>query len=176
MRRILPSLAALAMLAGVCAAKVELVPDPPNAKPPRQTDRVLTPFDCSDCTNCVTVCPNDAFFAVATPEQDRTDLQSKRQYLVLAELCNDCGNCTAFCPEVGDPSRIKPRLYRDREHFESAGQDGWLLLRPRAGSGPSAGPEVVAGQVPQGATQQVESLLAAQDWPLPVAALEENDD
>jgi len=147
-----------------------------NAKPPRQTDRALTPFDCSDCTNCVTVCPNDAFSAVATPEQDRTDLQSKRQYLVLAELCNECGNCTAFCPEVGDPSRIKPRLYRDRKHFEGAGQDGWLLLRPRAGSGPSEGPEVVAGKVPQVATQQVERLLAAQDWPLPVAALEEQPD
>ncbi|MFT5232565.1 MAG: putative selenate reductase [Candidatus Krumholzibacteriia bacterium] len=94
-------------------------------KPLRQVDHVLEMFDCVACTNCVTVCPNDAFLSV--PSQTMEGLEAKAQYLVLAELCNDCGNCTTFCPEEGAPHLIKPRLFLDRSNWEMRGKKGMLI-------------------------------------------------
>ena len=98
-----------------------------TGKPLRQVDTKLRMFDCVACTNCVSVCPNDAFFQV--PSKEREDLEARAQYLVLAELCNDCGNCTTFCPEEGAPHLIKPRLFTDPVAWESAGRQGFLLNR-----------------------------------------------
>jgi putative selenate reductase len=99
-------------------------------KPLRQVDNVLQMFDCVACLNCVTVCPNDAFWQ--TPTGDLAGLEARAQYLVLPELCNECGNCTTFCPEEGEPWRIKPRLYTERGAWEDAVRAGFLLTR-RAG-------------------------------------------
>ncbi len=96
-----------------------------TGKPLRRVDHQLEMFDCVACNNCVTVCPNDAFFQVPSDDMDR--LEAKAQYLVLAELCNDCGNCTTFCPEQGVPHLIKPRLYTAADAWEAAGRRGFLL-------------------------------------------------
>ena len=61
----------------------------------------------------MTVCPNDAFFRLPTPEG--AEMSGRQQYFVLAELCNECGNCMVFCPENGDPAQVKPKLYLDGE-------------------------------------------------------------
>jgi putative selenate reductase len=82
-------------------------------------------FGCVACNFCVTVCPNDAFFSIRTPEG--SELESRQQYLVLAELCNECGNCLTFCPERGDPAMIKPRLYSDAAVFAAHEGQGFLL-------------------------------------------------
>ena len=84
-------------------------------RPLRQVDHQLEEFDCVACNNCVSVCPNNAFLALPTPEE--AGLEARRQYLVLAELCNECGNCTTFCPEEGAPHLIKPALF--------TGDDSW---------------------------------------------------
>ena len=92
----------------------------------REVDRTLETWDCVSCNLCVTVCPNDAMLHLATPEG--AGMTEKWQYFCLAELCNDCGNCTTFCPEWGDPSRVKPRLFLDREAFVADGGPGYLLV------------------------------------------------
>ncbi len=74
-------------------------------------------WGCVACNFCVTVCPNDAFLRLPTPED--MEVEGRQQYFCLAELCNECGNCTTFCPEVGEPWIIKPRLFIDRGRFES---------------------------------------------------------
>jgi putative selenate reductase len=94
-------------------------------KPLRRVDHQLEMFDCVACANCVTVCPNDAFFQV--PTKGLGGLEARTQYLVLAELCNDCGNCTTFCPEEGSPHLIKPRLYTAIDAWEAGGRRGFLL-------------------------------------------------
>lgn len=94
-----------------------------NTKLPRAVDSDLAMFGCVACNLCVTVCPNDAFFAAPTPE----GIEGRHQYLVLAELCNECGNCLTFCPERGDPAEIKPRLFTDPELFAARGGQGFLL-------------------------------------------------
>ncbi len=99
-------------------------------KPPRTLDRTLTMFDCDDCGNCVTVCPNNAMLALPTPPALQATLDAKRQYFCLIRLCNECGNCTTFCPETGDPCRVKPRLVLDEERF--ALEDGPVFLLTRA--------------------------------------------
>jgi len=96
-----------------------------TGKPLRSVDNQLEMFDCVACTNCVTVCPNDAFFHV--PSKDTAGLEARSQYLVLAELCNDCGNCTTFCPEMGAPHLIKPRLFTSNDAWVTAGRQGFLL-------------------------------------------------
>lgn len=96
-----------------------------NAKLPREVDHVLEMWGCVACNFCVTVCPNDAFFRLPTPEGSGMD--GRQQYLVFAELCNECGNCLTFCPETGDPALIKPRLYFDRERFAAAEGQAFLL-------------------------------------------------
>jgi len=91
----------------------------------REVDRDLETWDCVSCNLCVTVCPNDAMLHLASPEG--LGFEEKWQYFCLAEWCNDCGNCTPFCPEFGDPSRVKPRLFLDREAFEADGGPGYLI-------------------------------------------------
>jgi putative selenate reductase len=126
-----------------------------TGKPLRQVDNVLQMFDCVACTNCVSVCPNDAFFQV--PSKDMDGLEARAQYLVLAELCNDCGNCTTFCPEVGSPHLIKPRLFTDPVAWESAGREGFLLSRT------AEQPVSVQGAEDKDA-RLVGTLLQAEKW------------
>lgn len=99
-------------------------------EPLREVDHDLEMFDCLACSNCVTVCPNNAFLAV--PTGVRPPLRARSQYLVLAELCNECGNCTTFCPERGAPWQVKPRLYTDAAAWEARGREGWLVGGPTA--------------------------------------------
>ena len=120
-------------------------------EPLREVDKDLAMFDCLACSNCVTVCPNNAFLAV--PTGLRPPLKARSQYLVLAELCNECGNCTTFCPERGAPWQVKPRLYTDREAWLARGREG-LLMTEAAGSGPD---EAVAPLL-------VEALTSGRPW------------
>jgi putative selenate reductase len=100
-----------------------------NSKLPREVENDLEMFGCVACNFCVTVCPNDAFFAIPTPEpaEPAEKLPGRQQYLLFAELCNECGNCMTFCPENGDPAVIKPRLFTDRSVFEGRTGQGFLL-------------------------------------------------
>jgi len=96
-----------------------------NVKLPRAVDHTLQMWGCVACNFCVTVCPNDAFFRLPTPEG--SGLDGRQQYLLFAELCNECGNCMVFCPEEGDPALIKPKLYLDKDRFAAASGQGFLL-------------------------------------------------
>jgi putative selenate reductase len=97
-----------------------------NSKLPRAVDHDLQMWGCVACNFCVTVCPNDAFFKVPTPDSLAAAVEAdggsagRQQYLVFSELCNECGNCLTFCPENGDPAMIKPRLYLDESRFAAA--------------------------------------------------------
>lgn len=112
-----------------------------NAKLPRAVDHELEMFGCVACNFCVTVCPNDAFFAVPTPDDLKGSLgvnaetgrAVRQQYLVFSELCNECGNCMTFCPEDGDPAMIKPRIYTDAELFAARADHGQAFLVEAAG-------------------------------------------
>lgn len=95
-----------------------------NEKLPRAVDHKLEMFGCVACNFCVTVCPNDAFFAVKSPQEH---IEGRNQYLLITELCNECGNCMTFCPEDGDPAQIKPRLYTDVDLFAGRKGQGFLL-------------------------------------------------
>lgn len=97
-----------------------------NSKLPRSVDHDLDMFGCVACNFCITVCPNDAFFSIRTP--DGSGLEARQQYLVYAELCNECGNCLGFCPERGDPAMIKPRLFTDPELFAAREGQGFLVI------------------------------------------------
>ena len=96
-----------------------------NVKLPREVDHVLQMWGCVACNFCVTVCPNDAFFRLPTPEG--SGLNGRQQYLLFAELCNECGNCMVFCPEEGDPAFVKPRLYLDGDRFAAAEGQAFLV-------------------------------------------------
>jgi putative selenate reductase len=96
-----------------------------NLKLPREVDHKLQMWGCVACNFCVTVCPNDAFFRLPTPEG--SGLDGRQQYLLFAELCNECGNCMVFCPEEGDPAIIKPKLYLDRDRFEAVPGQAFLV-------------------------------------------------
>jgi putative selenate reductase len=99
-----------------------------NLKLPRAVEHDLEMWDCVACNFCVTVCPNDAFFRLATPEE--LGLDARQQYFVLVELCNECGNCLTFCPETGDPAQIKPRLFTDPDRFAlEADEQAFLVLQ-----------------------------------------------
>ena len=102
-----------------------------NSKLPRAVDHTLEMWGCVACNFCVTVCPNDAFFRIPTP--DELDAVGLQQYLVLAELCNECGNCMVFCPEIGDPAVIKPRLYMNEHRFEAETEQAFLVHRDHDG-------------------------------------------
>jgi len=119
---------------GAVAAYVATLHDPEtngaytlegNSKLPRSVDHTLGTWGCVACNFCVTVCPNDAFFRLPTPEG--SGLDGRQQYLVLAELCNECGNCMVFCPEEGDPAQIKPRLYTTRDRFAVETEQAFLV-------------------------------------------------
>lgn len=106
-------------------------------------------LDCDDlCSLCVTVCPNRANIAYATPAMDLQIpilvqrggalhqegsrpfvLRQAVQILNLGDACNDCGNCTPFCPTSGLPYKDKPRLWEDLEAFSETAQDGYRLFR-----------------------------------------------
>ncbi len=111
-----------------------------NSKLPREVEHKLEMWGCVACNFCVTVCPNDAFFRLPTPEDVVID--GRQQYFVFAELCNECGNCMVFCPEDGDPAQIKPKLYLDPSRFAVAtgpaflldGHDGDLTVTPKTGA------------------------------------------
>ena len=102
-----------------------------NTKLPREVDHTLEMFGCVACNLCITVCPNDAFFSIASLDtmgaasDDRR--AARQQYLVFAELCNECGNCMTFCPEVGDPAQIKPKIYTDPALFAARAGQGVLV-------------------------------------------------
>jgi putative selenate reductase len=96
-----------------------------NQKTRRRVAHELQMWGCVACNFCVTVCPNDAFFSISTPEG--SGLVGRQQYMVLAELCNDCGNCMTFCPEDGDPAQVKPKLFLTKERFDMAEGQGFLL-------------------------------------------------
>ena len=99
-----------------------------NSKLPREVDNQLAMFGCVACNFCITVCPNDAFFSVPTPDDpDLPEMSGRQQYLLFAELCNECGNCMTFCPEDGDPAKVKPRLFTDRSVFSGRTGQGFLL-------------------------------------------------
>ncbi|HEX9865023.1 MAG TPA: 4Fe-4S dicluster domain-containing protein [Acidimicrobiia bacterium] len=98
-----------------------------TSKLPRSVDSVLERWGCVACNFCVTVCPNDAFVRLPTPEGMEVD--GRQQYFCLAELCNECGNCTTFCPEIGEPWLVKPRLFLDAARFaaDPASRPGFLI-------------------------------------------------
>ncbi len=98
---------------------------------PRSVDHDLEMWGCVACNFCVTVCPNDAFFRLPTPEG--ADVSGRQQYLVFAELCNECGNCMVFCPEDGDPAQVKPKLYLDDMRFAASAGQGFLVEAGPAG-------------------------------------------
>jgi putative selenate reductase len=106
-----------------------------NSKLPRQVDHVLEMWGCVACNFCVTVCPNDAFFRLPTPEGSGID--GRQQYFVLVEQCNECGNCLTFCPEEGDPAQIKPKLFTDEGRFAAA--EGQAFLVRSGGNGANGG-------------------------------------
>ena len=107
------------------ARKAEAYRKEGNLKLPREVDHTLQMWGCVACNFCVTVCPNDAFFRLPTPEG--SGLDGRQQYLLFAELCNECGNCMVFCPEDGDPAIIKPKLYLDRDRFEAVSGQAFLV-------------------------------------------------
>ena len=133
-----------------------------SQKPLREVESPLQMFDCVACSHCVSVCPNNAFFQVPTPENCK--LEAKHQYLLWAELCNDCGNCTTFCPEQGSPQSVKPRLYLNEQAWAAHQGEGFLLK-----GGPGGKWEI---EGPQPAHDQLAQLLAEPEGlPLPATAL-----
>lgn len=132
-------------VAGDARARYDLAA---NEGVPRAVDHDLQMWGCVACNLCVTVCPNDAFFRLPTPEG--SSMSGRQQYMVLAELCNECGNCMVFCPENGDPAKIKAKLYVDQARFDAGDGQGFLL---KSGGG---GVEVTARP---GCDQEVPTLL-----------------
>ncbi len=100
------------------------------------------------CSLCVGVCPNLALltyqtvpFDVCLPELsidgDAVRVGPGKPYrvaqafqiAVLTDFCNECGNCTTFCPTSGQPYRDKPRLYLDRQEFETQQDNAFMVFR-----------------------------------------------
>lgn len=133
-------------------------------KPLRQVDHALQVFDCVACTNCVTVCPNNAFLAV--PSSGVEGLEARQQYLLLAELCNACGNCTTFCPEKGAPHLIKPALFTEWKAWQDQQGRGFHLSRDSEGA-------LWVGGDPTAAAILCELLEGEKGWPLPEDRLAE---
>ncbi len=117
-----------------------------HAKLPREVDNELEMFGCVACNFCITVCPNDAFFNIASPQEH---IEGRQQYFVIAELCNECGNCMTFCPEEGDPAQVKPKIYTDRSVFEARADQGFLISDGR----------VVSARADDASVRTVEELL-----------------
>ena len=104
-----------------------------TAKLPRRVDHTLEMWGCVACNFCVTVCPNDAFFRLPTP--DGMGIDGRQQYFVLVEACNECGNCMTFCPEDGDPAHVKPRIFTTPERFALEADEQAYLVAARADGG-----------------------------------------
>jgi putative selenate reductase len=135
-----------------------------TSKLPRAVDHELEMWGCVACNFCVTVCPNDAFFRLPTP--DEMEIDGRQQYFVLAELCNECGNCLTFCPEVGDPAVVKPRIYTDESRFVAGDRPGFLVTA----DGNSVAVEAAAGL--NGEVDRLKSIFnAAEGLPLALADL-----
>ena len=130
-----------------------------NEKLPRHVDHDLEMWGCVACNFCVTVCPNDAFFKVRTPEG--LDVSGRQQYFVLAEACNECGNCMVFCPENGDPAQIKPKLYTTQDRFALSDGQAFLVNRTNGQLGIVA----AAGFEPE-VPRLAEVLSSGEGWPL----------
>ncbi|HMM35216.1 MAG TPA: FAD-dependent oxidoreductase [Thermoanaerobaculia bacterium] len=112
----------------------------------REASRCL---DCDEvCSLCVTVCPNRANLAYATPplalelpsfvvEGGRpvpagtTALRIAQgtQIVNLGDACNECGNCVPFCPTSGAPHRDKPTFWLDAAGFAEAKGDAFRMTR-----------------------------------------------
>lgn len=106
-------------------------------------------LDCDDlCSLCVTVCPNRANAAYATPplqlELPSWEVRDGKlapagtkafavtqqvQIVNIADFCNQCGNCTTFCPTSGAPYRDKPRFWIDEQGYQEAQDDAFRLER-----------------------------------------------
>ena len=138
-----------------------------TSKLPRAVDHELEMWGCVACNFCVTVCPNDAFFRLPTPED--MDVEGRQQYFVLPELCNECGNCLTFCPEIGDPAVVKPRIYTELSRFEAGDRPGFLVtagtdrVEVRAASGLEAEVERLTWILnePEGLPLRLSTLLEA---------------
>ncbi len=105
-----------------------------TSKLPRAVDHDLEMWGCVACNFCVTVCPNDAFFRLPTP--DGMPVDGRQQYFVLVEACNECGNCLVFCPEHGDPAQVKPRLFVDADRFAmETDEQAFLVTASNGGYG-----------------------------------------
>jgi putative selenate reductase len=131
-----------------------------NLKLPRAVDHELQMWGCVACNFCVTVCPNDAFFKLPTP--DDLEIDGRQQYFVLTELCNECGNCMVFCPEIGDPAHIKPRLFTDPGRFATTPIPGFLLSHEGERVTVTPGPGLASE-----AERLTKMLNAAEGLPLP---------
>jgi putative selenate reductase len=123
---------------GAVAAYVATLHDPAanggysrsgTSKPPRHVDHVLEMWGCVACNFCVTVCPNDAFFRLPTP--DGMGIEGRQQYFVMVEACNLCGNCMTFCPEDGDPAHVKPRIFTEPDRFSAETDEQAFLVAAR---------------------------------------------
>ncbi|HNF96271.1 MAG TPA: glutamate synthase [Pseudomonadota bacterium] len=124
-----------------------------NQGRPRRVDSKLWMFDCLSCDKCIAVCPNDANFAVNTPQVDPIPvsdvvlrdigtlvhepadpfaLRENVQIANFADACNECGNCDIFCPEWGGPYKLKPRFFSSLQSYQVAHmQDGFVVSAGR---------------------------------------------
>jgi putative selenate reductase len=115
-------------VAAIVSDQIGLYNKDGNSKLPREVGIDLQMWGCTACNLCVTVCPNDAFVKLPSPEHLSEEIGGRWQYLVFAELCNECGNCMTFCPEDGDPAQIKPKLFFDEARFDGSEGQGFRLV------------------------------------------------
>ncbi len=96
--------AVAAMAARLSATRTvrPLHPRPPTTSPCARWTTSWQMFDCVACTNCVTVCPNDAFLSV--PSGGVEGLQAKAQYLVLAECATSAATARPSVRKKGRPT------------------------------------------------------------------------
>lgn len=149
--------------ASIVGEDIELYNQVGNSKKPRRVDSKLQMWGCVACNLCVTVCPNDAFIKLPSPEHLADEIGGRWQYLVFAELCNECGNCMTFCPEEGHPALIKPKLWLDETRFAAAEGQGFRLLATDDGIVPIAA-EGWEGEIP------VLTAVIAGDQGVPIRA------
>ena len=110
-----------------------------HRKAPRKIDKDLAFWDCIACDKCIPVCPNHANFIVRVPSTPQLPLAVGKQLVHFADFCNDCGNCEVFCMERGQPYRVKPRLFVERERWLADAPRDAVLVEPEATSGRFAG-------------------------------------
>ncbi|MCG6948438.1 MAG: putative selenate reductase subunit YgfK [Acidobacteria bacterium] len=120
-------------------AEVVQTLSPPDAE--REASRCL---DCDlMCSTCDSVCPNRAILTylvkpqeIGIPVSDNEVLNTALfrveqgpQVAVLADACNECGNCVTFCPTSGRPWKDKPRLFLNREDFNTQDNNAFMFIR-----------------------------------------------